>query len=230
MQGAYQLLFEVTSSASGQPQLVDSRLVRIEQQLAYNRSTGEFQRLQLAGSQGLAILTLPLMVTCQSGVATCVTDSSCVPRDDLFGHYTCGAGGEIVCLPGFQDPASYCIEESQSVGETTPTESSEPLPQHSTQCGSALLADKSVYCVQLTAQFYRSGEPWVCCGCGGGSGHRGHSCTRTSCHCLHHRGTGVEMLQEATRYCDPKPAEHCMCYQLMVHHSSIVHAYMYRCS
>ena len=40
-------------------------------------------------------------------------DTLCRPRDDQFGHYTCGPNGEKICLPGYQkDPSNpegdYC--------------------------------------------------------------------------------------------------------------------------
>ena len=115
---------------SGLSQLVDTQLVWVKQQLINEQQVdaGQFFHLQVPGLQKRANLTLSVAVTCSSLFQSCPTNSSCVPRDDLFGHYTCGAGGEIVCLPGFQDPASYCIEKSQSVtqggGEsmTTPTQ------------------------------------------------------------------------------------------------------------
>ena len=109
------MFFEVTRSVSSVP-LVDSGLVWMEQQLI-DKSSVEFQQVQLAGSRGLANLTLPVAVICSE---SCPTNSSCVPRDDLFGHYTCGEGGEIVCLPGFQDPASYCTEvDEESINPST---------------------------------------------------------------------------------------------------------------
>jgi len=42
-------------------------------------------------------------------------DTLCRPRDDQFGHYTCGPNGEKVCLEGYQkDPSNpegdYCTK------------------------------------------------------------------------------------------------------------------------
>jgi Golgi apparatus protein 1 len=42
-------------------------------------------------------------------------DTLCRPRDDQFGHYTCGRDGEKVCLEGWQkDPTKpegdYCTK------------------------------------------------------------------------------------------------------------------------
>ena len=42
-------------------------------------------------------------------------DTLCRPRDDQFGHYTCGPNGEKVCLDGYQkDPSNpegdYCTK------------------------------------------------------------------------------------------------------------------------
>ena len=35
-------------------------------------------------------------------------DVICKPRDDNFGHYTCGRNGEKICLPGWDSQGVYC--------------------------------------------------------------------------------------------------------------------------
>ncbi len=35
----------------------------------------------------------------------------CTPRDDSTGHFTCDEDGTIVCLPGYQNTATNCVEE-----------------------------------------------------------------------------------------------------------------------
>ncbi len=38
-------------------------------------------------------------------------DTLCRPRDDQFGHYTCAADGERVCLQGWEKgPGGYCTK------------------------------------------------------------------------------------------------------------------------
>ena len=34
----------------------------------------------------------------------------CEPRDDSTGHFTCDINGEKVCLPGYQNPGTNCVE------------------------------------------------------------------------------------------------------------------------
>ncbi len=102
------MLFQVfrdTGARSSHTFVIDNGLARIEQELVANQSLGKFQQIQLTGANRLATFPLRLLVTCPNMMTGCTTDTSCRPRDDLFGHYTCG---EVVCLPGFQDPASDC--------------------------------------------------------------------------------------------------------------------------
>lgn len=101
--------------------IVDGGLVRIEQQLVADQSSGVLQQIQLTGANGLATFPLRLLVTCPD-MMTCTTDTSCRPRDDLFGHYMCGNRGQLVCLPGFQDPASDCTLPDD-ISQTTTTSS-----------------------------------------------------------------------------------------------------------
>ena len=102
MQGAFQLLFVVFREVNGQPE-IDRGLVRIEQE-----ANGAFQEIKLQGENGLAIISFNLQVSCaQDG---CQLKAGCLPRDDLFGHYTCADNGDLVCLPGFQNPTTDCTE------------------------------------------------------------------------------------------------------------------------
>ncbi len=78
------------------------------------------QPLQITGANELAILFLRVRVTCPDDVSECPTGNSCLPRDDLFGHYTCGPGGELVCLPGFTNPATDCTQPVSNT-QTTAT-------------------------------------------------------------------------------------------------------------
>ena len=103
------MLFQVSRNINSTHEVViDNGLVRIKQELVADQSSGVLQQIQLTGSNGLATFPLRLLVTCPNMMTGCTTDTSCRPRDDLFGHYTCGDRGEVVCLPGFQDPVSDC--------------------------------------------------------------------------------------------------------------------------
>ncbi|XP_064391783.1 uncharacterized protein LOC135339571 isoform X3 [Halichondria panicea] len=118
--GAFQMLFRVSRNInSTHGVIVDGGLVRIEQQLVADQSSGVLQQIQLTGANGLATFPLRLLVACPD-MMTCTTDTSCRPRDDLFGHYMCGNRGQLVCLPGFQDPASDCTLPDD-ISQTTTT-------------------------------------------------------------------------------------------------------------
>jgi delta-like protein len=54
-------------------------------------------------------------MVCSSHYYGADCDTLCRPRDDQFGHYTCGPSGEKVCLEGYQkDPSNpegdYCTK------------------------------------------------------------------------------------------------------------------------
>jgi len=84
--------------------IVDSGLHIVRQTLL--RRSNETQRLSFSGDT--ATLTLGLQVTCPEDQPACSNDTSCMPRDDIFGHYTCGSNGDLECLPGFSNPEEFC--------------------------------------------------------------------------------------------------------------------------
>ena len=46
-------------------------------------------------------------------------DCGCSPRDDSTGHFTCDTNGIKVCLPGYQNPQTNCVEEPTTEPLTT---------------------------------------------------------------------------------------------------------------
>ena len=41
----------------------------------------------------------------------------CIPQDNSFGHYTCDPeSGDRVCLEGYTDPSTFCVEENEGKG------------------------------------------------------------------------------------------------------------------
>ncbi len=114
------MLFQVSRNINSTHEVViDNGLARIEQELMADQSSGVLQQIQLTGANRLVTFPLRLLVTCPKMMTGCTTDTSCRPRDDLFGHYTCRDGGEVVCLPGFQDPASDCTLPEDIISPTT---------------------------------------------------------------------------------------------------------------
>lgn len=51
-------------------------------------------------------LQYAVRVKCQPNYYGPQCEQHCVPRDDQFGHYTCGEDGSKVCLDGWQ--GSFC--------------------------------------------------------------------------------------------------------------------------
>ena len=43
----------------------------------------------------------------------------CEPRDDSTGHFKCDINGNKVCLPGYQNPETNCIEALNPITLTT---------------------------------------------------------------------------------------------------------------
>ena len=43
----------------------------------------------------------------------------CEPRDDSTGHFNCTTDGNKVCLPGYQDPETNCVEAVITMIPTT---------------------------------------------------------------------------------------------------------------
>ncbi len=56
-------------------------------------------------------------------------DCGCSPRNDSTGHFTCDENGTIVCLPGYQNTATNCVEEEVITPDpTTNTETISETP------------------------------------------------------------------------------------------------------
>ncbi len=104
---------------------------------------------------------------CREGYPNC----GCSPRDDSTGHFTCDTNGNKVCILGYQDPETNCVEEevttteplttnNQADTETTATntdgtttestiETSQPTPQ-STQRSTTTFITEAMTTIELT--------------------------------------------------------------------------------
>ena len=107
------MLFVVYRDVVGEP-LIDTGLVRIELNLT-DREAGDFRQIQRTGENGVATVILNLTVSCSESQPNCTAVTTCLPRDDLFGHYRCAVNGDLICLPGFQNPATDCTEATGTV-------------------------------------------------------------------------------------------------------------------
>ncbi len=66
--------------------------------------------IQTFGGLRIVLTTGGVRVLCREGYfgPDC---AGCTPRDDSTGHFTCDVNGAIVCLPGYQNTATNCVEE-----------------------------------------------------------------------------------------------------------------------
>ncbi len=68
-----------------------------------------------------------ILVSCKEGYFGPDCGTPCTPRDNSTGHFTCNVNGAIVCLPGYQNTTTNCVDEmakpltTQSNTEVTPS-------------------------------------------------------------------------------------------------------------
>lgn len=108
-QGGLQLLIRVEHIGENildDHQLIDR--VIIELFLSVDESPLAFLG---AGEQGtISALVSSVSVACEGGFFGADCNTFCIKRDDSTGHFECGADGSIVCLAGYQNPATNCTE------------------------------------------------------------------------------------------------------------------------
>ncbi len=90
---------------------------------------------QQFGSLRIVLTTGGVRVVCKEGYFG--PDCGCPPRNDSTGHFTCDVNGTIVCLPGYQNTATNCVEESEPITNpetitTSTTTITTPAPTPST--------------------------------------------------------------------------------------------------
>ena len=81
--------------------------------LPTDRDKPVFRSVFKDGENSIArIIIYRLAITCKIGYtgSNCGVEE-CVPRNDETGHFTCDISHNRVCLPGYQNPATYCIDQ-----------------------------------------------------------------------------------------------------------------------
>ena len=63
------------------------------------------------GVFGFGLLYLSFRVKCADNFYGADCNDFCQARNDSQGHYTCDSGGNNICLEGFQDPITDCIQQ-----------------------------------------------------------------------------------------------------------------------
>lgn len=98
--------------------------IYVEFSLSLNSSIAEESYV---GEYGIEI-SLSLELQCAANFYGPSCDNYCVPQDNSGGHYSCGSGGEKICLSGWSDPSGDCLTGKCNYSLTPPfrgTESAE---------------------------------------------------------------------------------------------------------
>ena len=83
-----------------------------------------FNRVYGHGENHIAFIMLFIAITCKESYtgSNCGVEV-CVPRDDATGHFSCDASQNKVCLPGYENPDTNCVDKIVTKHSTTICES-----------------------------------------------------------------------------------------------------------
>ena len=88
-----------------------------------NRERGQFVSTATPGKNNIVSLALRIRVVCKENYnGSDCGNMICEPQDDSTGHFTCDINGNKVCLPGYQNPGTNCVEAVTTMIPTTTTE------------------------------------------------------------------------------------------------------------
>ncbi len=104
LQGSFQLLYSIIALPRGDE--VESGRISLNEAIQNKSSPLTTQQF---GGLRIVLRTGGVRVVCREGYFG--PDCGCTPRDDSTGHFTCDVNGAIVCLPGYQNTATNCVEE-----------------------------------------------------------------------------------------------------------------------
>ncbi len=155
-QGSFQLYYRIITISHGQE--VDSGQPTLTQPIQDRTSaltvTGSSS---ISGARTTLFLSGGPRVVCREGYFG--PNCGCSPRDDSTGHFTCDTNGIKVCLPGYQNPSTNCVEEEGTTTEplttnnqadTEPTpETAQPTPQ-TTQRSTTTFVTEAMTTIELT--------------------------------------------------------------------------------
>ena len=94
----------------------DEKIDEIVVELPRNVGGRSLTRRTYDGRFGYASMDLSFRVSCAEYFYGSDCGTLCVPPDDALGHFTCSSDGELVCLPGYQNPLTNCTECAPAVG------------------------------------------------------------------------------------------------------------------
>ena len=106
IQGEIQILYRIEA----QTLLIDCHRYDLVTEIE-DRESGHFVSTATPGKNNIASLILRIRVVCNENYTGSDCGSMiCEPQDDFSGHFTCDINGNKVCLPGYQNPRTNCVE------------------------------------------------------------------------------------------------------------------------
>ena len=118
IQGEIQILYRIEF----QTILIDCHRYDFGTEIA-DRESGPFVATGTLGKNNIASLALSIRVVCtENYTGSDCGDMICEPQDDSSGHFTCDINGNKVCLPGYQNPGTNCVEAVTTMIPTTTME------------------------------------------------------------------------------------------------------------
>ena len=118
LQGGFQLLYTIYQDVGDNP-LIDEGITNFTLNVV-DRATGGFTMLTTdQGTYNMATFSLNLRAVCKENYYGSDCSMICEPQDDSTGHFTCGGNGNRVCLLGYQNPGTNCVEAVTTMIPTT---------------------------------------------------------------------------------------------------------------
>ncbi|XP_064381946.1 uncharacterized protein LOC135330905 isoform X1 [Halichondria panicea] len=144
--GSFQLYYRIIALSRGS-QEVESERRTLTQPIQDRTSTlNGSSQIGIGGVRTQLFINGGLRVVCREGYFG--PDCGCSPQNDSTGHFTCHINGTKVCLPGYQNPETNCMEVVQITSELT-TESVQPTP-HTIQQSTTTFITEAMTTIGIT--------------------------------------------------------------------------------
>lgn len=85
----------------------------------FNNSVNNQNTLVVLSGERTNLVFRGMTLVCKEGYFGPDCGSPCISQNDSTGHFTCGVNGAKVCLPGYQNPETNCVEEAPTEPTTT---------------------------------------------------------------------------------------------------------------
>lgn len=107
MQTAFQLLVSVEDDDS---RTSDDFVDVVVVEMSLSPSPGPTDPTTYPSRGEVCSFIISFRVECSEGLFGEDCSVFCEPRNDSMGHFSCGSGGERVCLDGYRDPETNCTD------------------------------------------------------------------------------------------------------------------------